>query len=475
MPLLGRHEVHPDRVVLDWSDCKPEAFFGALFAASFSLADGIVELPGVWGRTRPDVVVRGALQDALRQTFLQHGKTARKKGERTPHAFEVDDQPRTALLQRYEWYIHQDQGEVVGKAVATGKEVALAGWANPGAVQRHVAHGSTQIRYSAEEAVCACFALVGSLSLLTPRGGILVLPEPTDLRAFAEVRPVLTPRSIGRCTVGGVGDAVLRAEMALRGESVRTSGVGRVSAILFRSTPWASQQKSRVDVLPAQTHTSACVERYATLVEQLPARVIPVAPKKNRPGDIFVVPNSLRAFVADNLARGRAWYAGFADARDVRDRDRFLHLRWEANNLGALRLEEANGVRAMNETLEEAERLLVLSVHNALSRRFGVIADENQNNERAMKNRFNRERERWRLAFAGAKTREQLRFALADLWSRAGQIQELVEGWQGVVALVRNDWQAARDLSLVALASYASRSGRGDDAAETSPEPLTPS
>ena len=111
----------------------------------------------------------------------------------------------------------------------------------------------------------------------------------------------------------------------------------------------------------------------------------------------------------------------------------------------------------MSEHLEEAERLLVRSVQTALRRRLGAIADENKDNRAARENRWERERERWRLAFAGAKTREQLRFALADLWSRAGQVEELTGGWELVVPLINRDWQAARDLALVALAAYAGR------------------
>lgn len=111
----------------------------------------------------------------------------------------------------------------------------------------------------------------------------------------------------------------------------------------------------------------------------------------------------------------------------------------------------------MSEHLDEAERLLVLSVQTALRHRLGAIASENENNEHARRNRMDRERERWRLAFAGAKTVGQLRFALADLWSRGGHVGELAEGWQLVMPLVKRDWQAARDLALVALAGYSGR------------------
>ena len=89
-----------------------------------------------------------------------------------------------------------------------------------------------------------------------------------------------------------------------------------------------------------------------------------------------------------------------------------------------------------------------------------------------MKNRFQGEREHWRIAFVGAKTQDQIRAALSDLWSRAGTNAELQRGWQKVLPLLRADhWQVARDLALVALASYES-SGLADES-EEQPEERT--
>ena len=68
---------------------------------------------------------------------------------------------------------------------------------------------------------------------------------------------------------------------------------------------------------------------------------------------------------------------------------------------------------------------------------------------------MNREYERQRLAFAGAKTADALRHALADLWSRAGSNRELQKAWPHVLPLLSNEkWRLAQDLALLALASY---------------------
>jgi CRISPR-associated protein Cas8a1/Csx13 len=107
---------------------------------------------------------------------------------------------------------------------------------------------------------------------------------------------------------------------------------------------------------------------------------------------------------------------------------------------------------------DPAAEAVVRAVHEAIRQRFGRIADENRDNPVAMKKRWAREYERWRLAFAGAKTADQFRFALTDLWSRAGRNEVLQQSWASVIPLlVESRWKLARDLALLGLASYAGR------------------
>ena len=73
-----------------------------------------------------------------------------------------------------------------------------------------------------------------------------------------------------------------------------------------------------------------------------------------------------------------------------------------------------------------------------------------------MKKRFAGEYDRWRLAFAGAKTPEQFRHALCDLLSRAGVYPVLQGEWQRLLPMLSDErWELTRDLALLGLASYA--------------------
>jgi CRISPR-associated protein Cas8a1/Csx13 len=174
--------------------------------------------------------------------------------------------------------------------------------------------------------------------------------------------------------------------------------------------------------------------------------------------DFFVATSALRGFVSENMANGRRWYANFATATVGGKTPRFIHYYRERDGgHGALYPEEKKGLIAMETHLEAAELALVRSVHQALRQRFAQIADESSDVKATMLNRFDGERDKWRLAFAGSKTADQIRAALADLWSRAGSNKELQASWTVVIPLLRADrWQSARDLALIALASYQS-------------------
>jgi CRISPR-associated protein Cas8a1/Csx13 len=236
--------------------------------------------------------------------------------------------------------------------------------------------------------------------------------------------------------------------------------------MLLRSAPWASQQKSRAATVSVKRLADEVLEQYATLIPLLPTTLRQTTGKAkgagSEEGGYFAIPSALRAFVAENLAHCRPWFAGFATATTGEKQPRYIHYYWERDGLGALRFEERKGLIEMTTHLNDAEEALVLSVQQALRQRFGQIAEEAKSlSTQARRNRFKGERERLRLAFAGAKTPDQIRAALADLWSRAGTVKCLQERWQEVLPLLRAEhWQAARDLSLVALAAY---QGRGAD------------
>ncbi len=471
--------VASDCVTLDWTRSGNVGdLLERLFAAAFRIdGNGLIDLPGSYRAPEQAIAVRASVTDALRRTFLQHGSSAKKDGKPTALTIEIDDQAQTIGVQRHASFVHQGEWQEIAKQLAKPAPkraaIALAGWANPGAATRHVAYSAqTEVGYSAAQALCACFTITGCLSFCGPgQTGILVVPEPADLEGFAALRGELAPRRRIECFVGSAGDGALAMAVALRAVAIsnRTKVIAQIHAILLSPLAWvAGGQKVRIDTLACAPFEKRDLDAFSELTSHCPPRQIVTKPAKKAdlPG-CWTIPSNLRGFVANNLAHGRSWFVGFAHCKTRDNPPRWLHRFWRKgdDDLGALRFpDDLKGLIAMSQSLDEAERTLVASIHTALRQRFGAIADENQGNPAAFKNRCQGERDKWRLRLAGAKTPDDVRAALADLWSRAGTVRELQEGWQRLLPLLKPAvWENARDLALIALASY-----RGKGASDVS-------
>lgn len=459
----GRAVIEPQRITLLWNDAAPADVLQALFTSTFRISRaGIITLAGTFEPgSPPSRPLAIALQDGLKRTFLQHGKFTKKAGALKSASEEVDDQRFTYEWQPYASYAHQKAWPEIEKARSHNISIKFAGWAYPGAAQKHK-YREAQCEYAAAHGLAACFSVVGCLSFGVRPGGMgaLVILEPSDLIKFAITRPRLTPARQAEAFVASLGDAVLQTQLALRMDEIARQHreIAAMHGVLLKTLPWASQQKNRCRAIDVDATPAAMLDVFERISRVLPARLIAKSANDDDEieGGYFVATSALHAFVTDNLATGKRWYAGFATATTGGKRPRFLHYYRDRDNLGALYAEERKGLIIMTENLDDAEKALVKSVHIALRNRFGRIRKETEKLPVATrKKRFDRERERWRLAFAGAKTLDQVRAALANLWSLAAPNQELRRSWEQILPLLcPKHWQVARDLSLVALASY---------------------
>ena len=105
---------------------------------------------------------------------------------------------------------------------------------------------------------------------------------------------------------------------------------------------------------------------------------------------------------------------------------------------------------------DEADQLLVKAMHQALRNRYGALAQRAK--ARGETPAFAREFERIRTSLMRSKNASTLRAELADIFARGGVNQTLQEHWPKLLPLFTGtDWQRARDLALLALASYAGK------------------
>jgi CRISPR-associated protein Cas8a1/Csx13 len=485
-------EITADTVTLRFG--KPENaehYLKKLFALAFQIRDGLIYLPGQFP-TEPSSAVVADLQAGVTLTFLQHGRVRRLAREPTTVCYDPGDEGLPGVVVEYRrcsGFKHQDgwQEFVDRNGRLKNGEIKVDGPLSPGAVVRHVAFtADTAAEDPPGRMLPLYFALVGCLPLPVNRGvAALLVPEVDDLTEFVLDRPAMTPTTAAACQIASAADGALQAQVRLRArEEMGGRAIPGVYAMTFTPTAWASQQKSRVATVHVPPGDDRRLDRFARALSWLPTRIVPRTIQESsgrgrqrvvtERREAFRAASVVRPLVAENLALGRKWYAGFvnlmtktnpATERPYRDQLPF----------------ERGGLHAMTADREmwddEGEALVVSAIHEAIRQNRGRIRDETDGPghrplSRATLNRWERFEERLRIALAGAKSADDARHALCDLFSRAGRVPALVEGWRSVMPKLADcRWQLTRDLALLALASYGGRAAAGDPDSVTDTPP----
>jgi CRISPR-associated protein Cas8a1/Csx13 len=459
----GRWSVDDRMVIMSWD--TPEGagpFFRRLYELAFQLDEGLIWLAGAYGELDISPIVRAELQQGMLLTILQYirdhaqfdksNKTSLKNYEIDGQSIQVQHLNLLGYSYRDAWkeLIDPKTGKLISRVLITGKIA-------PGFASRHASFkNETSIEQSVNLVIALHFALVGTLSLAINRSSaVLIIPDVEDLAAFANSRGRMTPRNAKECRVSSPADAALQAFIRLRKAEVgELLGLQRCLAVLFTNQKWNGQQKTRAAVLDIEPDYVA-LERFEVAMLQLPPRlVVPTnANKKGEVPDPFWVDSFVRPLVAENLARDRPWFEDFRrlivgpDGHTSEDKVRQLGY-------------EQKGLQVMIEQpwSDKGEETLVRAVHQAMNQHFGRIWEESKKNETTSRNRRERQMQRWRLTFSSAKTADDVRNGLADLWSRAGHVRLLSDSWRSLLPILCDEtrWKLNRDLALLALASYSS-------------------
>jgi CRISPR-associated protein Cas8a1/Csx13 len=479
-------EIEPQAVTLKFGTPENAAeYLKRLFEFAFTIrkGDGLIYLPGQFD-SEPSAAVLADLQTGLTLTFLQHGKVRQLAKEPSTKSYDPEGDCVPGVIVQYRactGFKHQGGWEEFVKkdGILRRDPLRVDGPISPGTVVRHVAFtGDTAAEDPPERMLPLYFALVGCLPLPVNRGvAALLVPEVEDLTDFVIDRPAMSPTTAKQCQIANAADAVLQAQVRVRGRKVaRGLRAPGCYAMTFTPTAWASQQKSRVATLHVPPGDDTVLDRFQRAWDHLPTRIATRTIRETtgrgrqkvvtERRESFRSPSVVRPLIAENLALGRPWYRGFVDlmtkTNPATDKPFRNQLPFERKGLNAM-------ISDPKMWDHEGEELVVRAVHEAIRMRYGQIADENKNNPAGMKNRMERFREKLRLDLAGAKTEAHVRFALMDLFSRGGNNSVLRGGWATVLPVIHKDWQLARDLGLLALASYA---GRGaDDSSEPTDTP----
>ncbi len=464
-----------------------------LFEFAFQIRDGLIYLPGQFGDVDPPAPLLADLQNALLLTFLQHGRVRDTDKNESTVSYDIDERVGQPLIVTYKAvrsYRHQNGWEDFvndSNCQLTTGLIKVDGPVCPGAVVRHQIFSSdTNIEEPPQRGLPLYFAMVGCQSIAVNRGvGVLLVPEVKNLKDFVEIRPLMTPRTSREAQIASAADAALQAEVRVYAQrQARSWDLPGIYAMTFMPTQWSTQQKSRVSTIYVEPTSITVLQRFERAMQSLPLKIVVPQSSTNGQGNpsrrkrkkespppaAIRVDSIVRPLIAENLALGRPWYANFIQLYikkdNINNRPLYEKLPFECR-----------GLKAMTDDAqmwdEEGERLIVQAVHEAIRYNLGRIRVETDGEaaktiSQATKNRWEKFREELRLRLSQAKTANDARHALCDLFSRAGRLPTLAKHWQQILPKLADDrWQLTRDLALLALASYSSET-KDDEQPDTS-------
>ena len=441
---------------------EPRAFFDFLIKWSFKVEDGRVWLPALW-RPRDDPEASAFLNEFLLGTFLQHNRARKSDPAGNPmgtSVVTVDEKERPLRYHRIFSYQHQRV-----KIRRLDEPQRFVGWLYPGSTVRHAAFDATGTEEPLDKFLPLLYSIIGVLYFMVRRRGAgtryaVVIPDVTNIKAYALFRSRYAPRDERHLTVSGAGEAALRLLAALEAKKL-TGAVGSYACrvVMFGKVQWAKQQRVRVQVFDVKRDVSGLAV-YEKCEQYNPARL--VKPEGGTPfWDFPQVPE----LVAENLIGGRLWWTGFS--RFISDKDVGDHIFGFSN--GRLYKGEREGLSKMvfDPGLGGgAEAAFVEACHEAWRRRLGAIGQSSHESGQSFSDAAEKELLKVRLSFSRCKNEATLRETLVDFWARAGSLPSLRSDWRAVLSLMNRDWQLAKDLALLALASYAPKDGDGEGEGE---------
>jgi CRISPR-associated protein Cas8a1/Csx13 len=391
--------------------------------------------------------------------------------------FGTDDAPLVLRYPAFTWLAHQ--------RAAPNQQNEVKGWLMPGASQRHSGHAGTCLAEPLSRFLCLLFLPVGAVYFRVkqkhvrpkdkrkPQTGVpryaLVAPEFNRLDAYARLRGSFYRSGVAELTVSGTAEAAWRvAALAhLEGLVREDLGVFRCRAYAFGNSP-GTRQVTRIGLVVVQNPDSAGLRVYSMARQFFPGQW-----RKAQDGTSYWVAPQIPELVAENLTVHQPWWAGFADfmadrvRRDwilgiVRDgRGRLIKIvKGEKGGLGDM---------ATQQLVSAPERTFVEACHAAWRRRMAQIGDKARREGSSFHDQVQREYLRLYTLFTRCKNAGTLREAVTAFWARGGgPLAPLQDGWHDVLALMdERNWPKAKDLALLALASYKAASKDEAEALET--------
>lgn len=426
--------VGEDTINLSWDDSDLEAIQW-LLQQTYRSNQGYLEVPAL----KLDQQGRYIFTEGLMSTLLQHTKQRSREKQTVPLSFLVeDDQPEIRLDYRpvIDCYYTRDVKDAFNPKGAFKKEISIKGHHLPGLVECFVngAYVESPSRFLALlflPLACGYYQLPGYRSAL-------VIPEVRNLKEWVNLRRRMPGRTYRNFRSSSAGESALHFLLQEKLiEDAQQFRIDYCEVYQLGSQPWDGNQSYLKQAVHRVQVSNQVLDLYEIASRLLPPRV-----KLKQDGSgTWLAESKVLALISDNLITHKAWYSGF----------------FEFRKSTPIYPEDRRGLIVMTEHLNADEQVLFNAVQGAFSAYLREQIQQAQKQARPLDYGQVTDKVIYRLQ--RPSTQQDFATALVDFLSQfrskaARSVGPQIFWW----VHQEENWRKARDLTLLAIATYQGKS-----------------
>jgi CRISPR-associated protein Cas8a1/Csx13 len=467
-------EVTEDAVKLQW-ECTDKEAISWLIQQTYKIEDGLLISPIL--NLSPQG--RYTFSQGVLSTFLQHSKqkgfledlTKPKQGKKkfyrnTSISFSIEsDKPE--ISQSYtllDWCYYSDQkkiGEAFDKKGQFSPKIDVKGHHLPGLIGCYV---NGEYQESPIGFIPLLFLPIAcNYYLLNDRRYALVIPEVPNLLAWVQRRRRLSSRSYKDFRAPSAGEAGLRLLLEeWTSESLKPQKVDYCEVYQLGKQPWDGQQSGLKQAVYRIRVTDEIIKLYEIACQYLP----PVRLTKKQDNKPKLLTSQVLPWIADNLIAYQQWYTDFFIFSKKKTENEVIQSDGSKKKVQIYKYER-KGLIAMTEHLQPNELTLFAAVQGAFSiYLFGQIK---QAEKQSRKLDYGQVTDKVIYRLQRPSTKQEFATALVDFLSQFRSKAGRGVGREIYAWIHGEEWRKARDLTMLAIATY---QGKQKDGASDTPDNL---
>jgi CRISPR-associated protein Cas8a1/Csx13 len=432
-------DVTEDEVKLAWEGSDREAVKW-LVEQTYRIQDGYLDVPSL----KLDPQSHYTFTEGVTATFLQHSKQRSRDANATPLTFQIDEgQPeiRVEFRPMLSCYYTGDLKEAFNTKGNFKPEISLKGHHLPGLIECFV-NGAYQESPTGFLALLFLPLACGYYKLPNFRSA-LAIPDVQNLKKWVQHKQTFVARTYRDFRSSGAGESALRFLLQEKTTDDATSAsVDYCEVYQLGKQTWDANQSYLKQAVYRVQASEQVLALYQSAYALFPSQV-----KTTDKGENWLAISKLLPWICDNLVAEKVWYAGFFEFRIRND------------------LYERKGLIKMTEHLNANEQILFDAVQGAFSSYLrGQIV---QAQKQGRKLDYGQVTDKVIYRLQRPSTQQEFATALVDFLSQFRSKAARGAGSQIYTWLHRDvNWRQARDLVLLAIATYQSKKGDALDGEE---------